>query len=421
MHRHTSRVCVAFAATLALVCSGITAASVAAVEPQLHCGSVLTRSTVLTHDLTGCPGNGLVIGADDVTLNLNGHTVAGDGILQEPCPGDEPCDVGIDNSAGHARVRILGGSITDFATGVLVAGAQLNDLRHLLVARSYFAGIVVADSSGTRLRSSTAAYNGLTTDSGGIVLFTSRDSRIVRTWLLGNGDAGLFAAESDNNFIAHNTVTDNIHAGIALDGRGNDVRRNRVARNGDGIIVTGDGNHVSRNHVTDAVGCSDGGCGFGISLEGGTGNAVSGNVVLGADNVGIRVDAYAGSAADTLIRNNLVRDAGVHGIAVDLDHVGPVTDTVVISNHALRADDDGIHIGSASTRLARNFATGNADLGIDAVAGVTDGGGNRATGNGNPLQCVNIRCRSQLTSDIHPTFAPEHNKLTSVPAGPTGV
>jgi hypothetical protein len=35
----------------------------------------------------------------------------------------------------------------------------------------------------------------------------------------------------------------------------------------------------------------------------------------------------------------------------------------------------------------------NADLGIEAVPGVTDGGGNRATGNGNPLQCVSITCR----------------------------
>ena len=32
-------------------------------------------------------------------------------------------------------------------------------------------------------------------------------------------------------------------------------------------------------------------------------------------------------------------------------------------------------------------------LGIEAVFGVTDGGGNRAHGNGNPSQCTNVACR----------------------------
>jgi hypothetical protein len=32
------------------------------------------------------------------------------------------------------------------------------------------------------------------------------------------------------------------------------------------------------------------------------------------------------------------------------------------------------------------------DLGIEAVAGVTDGGGNKVSGNGNPLQCTNVFC-----------------------------
>jgi hypothetical protein len=34
----------------------------------------------------------------------------------------------------------------------------------------------------------------------------------------------------------------------------------------------------------------------------------------------------------------------------------------------------------------------NGDLGIEAVAGVADGGGNKARGNGSPAQCTNIAC-----------------------------
>jgi hypothetical protein len=41
----------------------------------------------------------------------------------------------------------------------------------------------------------------------------------------------------------------------------------------------------------------------------------------------------------------------------------------------------------------RNSAFFNHDLGIEAVPGVTDGGGNRARGNGNPEgQCTGVAC-----------------------------
>jgi hypothetical protein len=50
-------------------------------------------------------------------------------------------------------------------------------------------------------------------------------------------------------------------------------------------------------------------------------------------------------------------------------------------------------VGSQGTVIRANIANGNADLGIEAVAGAIDGGGNRASGNGDPRQCVNVKCR----------------------------
>ena len=46
----------------------------------------------------------------------------------------------------------------------------------------------------------------------------------------------------------------------------------------------------------------------------------------------------------------------------------------------------------AAELLAAFTALRNANLGIEAVTGVTDGGGNHAFGNGNPLQCLNVGC-----------------------------
>ena len=48
---------------------------------------------------------------------------------------------------------------------------------------------------------------------------------------------------------------------------------------------------------------------------------------------------------------------------------------------------------SASTSIGDNSANLNAGLGISAIAGVTDLGGNSANGNGNSLQCQNVFCQ----------------------------
>jgi hypothetical protein len=44
--------------------------------------------------------------------------------------------------------------------------------------------------------------------------------------------------------------------------------------------------------------------------------------------------------------------------------------------------------------IVGNTAFGNGDYGIEAVRGAR-GGGNRASGNGNPEQCLNIACNSR--------------------------
>ena len=49
-------------------------------------------------------------------------------------------------------------------------------------------------------------------------------------------------------------------------------------------------------------------------------------------------------------------------------------------------------VRSAATTITRNTANANGDLGIEAVPGVKDGGGNVAHHNGDRRQCTNIVC-----------------------------
>jgi parallel beta-helix repeat protein len=223
-----------------------------------------------------------------------------------------------------------------------------------------------------------------------------RDNRVTH-----NADNGIgVCCDARDNRIEDNEVLDNANNGIVLffGAEGTLVRGNHFARNGDNVFVgdAGGGNTIARNLVTDALGCPfcDPPTGFGIAVVGITSDtAIVDNVVARTKEDGIRVldfdpvDAGNPVPSGTVVRGNVVRDAGVDGLGVD----GGAEGTVLERNLAVGAGDDGIQ--SAAGLLRKNSAFFNHDLGIEAAPGVTDGGGNRARGNGNPLQCVGIACR----------------------------
>lgn len=98
-----------------------------ALAQPLGCGAVLTQDTTLANDLLDCPGDGLVIGAGGLTVDLNGHTVSG-GIISGGAPGQ----VGIDNSGGHDDVTVRNGVVRAFAGGgVHLVGADRNRVEGL--------------------------------------------------------------------------------------------------------------------------------------------------------------------------------------------------------------------------------------------------------------------------------------------------
>src|SRR4051794_36487243 len=142
------------------------------------CGDVITKSTTLKADLTNCPGDGLVIGADNITLDLNGHTVDGASVADT---------AGI-RLAAHHGVTIQRGTLREFGNGVLLDGADGNALMPLSVTATVARGIQLQNGSdGNRLE-----YD----DSSA----TSR-----------TGFALLF---SDGNLLAHLSASGNPFSGV---------------------------------------------------------------------------------------------------------------------------------------------------------------------------------------------------------------
>jgi parallel beta-helix repeat protein len=358
---------------------------------HVNCGDIVTRDTTLDSDLVNCPGNGIVIGADDVTLDLNGHTIDGDGVLG--CDEFYACDFGVDNTAGHDGVTIENGSIREFASAVFVLEASDNRLRRLSASHNVLGGMLLVASPGVRIEHNSISANGLTTDQAGLIVFDSSEIRIERNSVVENGDIGMFLVGIGDSRVESNAVSGNPETGVGLDGNGNEVSRNRVVRNGEGITVGGDENTITRNHVADSRAGVEGG-GLGIFVAAGHDNLVERNFVLGASRSGIQVSLLPEEleggppAVDTVVRRNHLQGNG-DGVLVQTTALG----TVLEGNHALGSSDDGIDVDSPATTLIANHALHNGDLGIEAVFGVIDGGRNKARGNANSLQCTNVACK----------------------------
>jgi parallel beta-helix repeat protein len=282
-------------AVMVMALFAVTAAP--AYASHVGCGSLITTDTTLDGDVGPCVGDGLVVAADGVTLDLGGHTVSGAGT-----------GAGV-RVARHTGVEVTGGTIEGFHTGLVLDEADGNHIWSL----------------------------------------TLRD----------NLRQGITVAGSDANVVEKNSLLDNDGDAIRLGlSDGNVVRKNIAVGNvfGIGVADFSDGNLVEKN-------------------------SVSATRVFGI--------AVFSSSIDNRVEKNDVRGTLLgDGIIVAADSSG----TQITKNVADSNGDDGIDIDNPATTITANTANDNADLGIEAVAGTTDGGGNRASGNGNPAQCTGVSC-----------------------------
>jgi parallel beta-helix repeat protein len=360
-------------------------ASPASAAAGVSCGDTITTDVTLHHNLVNCPNNGLLIGADNVTLDLNYHTIDGDGKPTGGCdPQTDFCDVGIANF-GYDRVTVVHGSLRQFGGGVDFGQVDHNRLLDISASKNADVGIQLFGCSRSVVRNSSGIGSTSRQNGTGLGLFGCHDSRVLRNSVRNNaGHHGLVLVDSNDSLVKGNRVSGNGGEGVILEGgERNKFTRNRVIRN-DGGITLGPGSHnvVARNRISRGR--------DGIRIEKGHDNLVADNVVSHARRAGIRLGIphpFLGGAHNT-VRGNLVKGSRVDGFLVNRKD----NNSLLKGNTARGAGDDGFDIRSHTAKLTKNLALRNGDLGIAAVLGVIDGGGNRASGNGDPRQCVNVAC-----------------------------
>lgn len=303
----------------------------AASAKRVSCGATITGDTVLQSDVGGCHGTALTIGADGVTLDLDGHAVEGAIVAN-----------------GRRRVAIR--------HGVVAGDVRLEDVSHASVRR-----LRVRDGSILCLRSAgcTIAANVVTGGGIGIERSESGVPNRVRGNLVSDAPAAAIAANrTDTTKITWNVVRDSAIGIETSHGADLLIARNVIAHNtGDGLSGSfGSTAAIVRNEL-DANG------GDGISLR------TWGGDTLIAQNVAVRNrgNGILGLVvAHWLVTGNLSAGNGANGIAI----AGAVEDAT----------------------LTRNVVRRNGLLGIDAAEGVVDGGGNRARVNRAAAQCAGLSC-----------------------------
>ena len=398
------------AAAAAIGCIAIGAPTAQAAGPA--CGSAVMKSTTLRADLTNCPADGLVIGADNLTLDLGGHTIDGIGTTEE--------SAGV-RLAGHRGVTVQGGTVREFDYGVKLDGADGNSVRRVIATRNFERGVQLQEGSdGNRVEFVVATGNGL----AGIVLFGSdrnviahatgshntfngltvagsRGTRVSDSTFAGNTTGIGLVNGSSASVVAGNVVSGNAEAALAIESNDNVITRNRAEHNGWGISFGGDRNQIVANVVTGSLGCRDGDCGTGIETFGGADNLIASNVVTDTVDQGIRLREFEADGGPptigNVIRGNVVRDAGSDGIVVqdktnEVTGHGTVKDNLVANNLVTGSGHDGINVNRPANTVSGNVTLRNRVFGIEAVDGVIDGGGNLAFGNGDLRQCLRVAC-----------------------------
>jgi Periplasmic copper-binding protein (NosD) len=326
------------ASLLTLLSSAVVLLGFAAPASAVQCGDVITTSTTLTEDLV-CPDTfrfeALTIMADDVRLDLGGHTI------RAGANGGTIGVTGVDPAGGTLQqVRVLSGTIEGFREGVSLPTAVDSQVRRLTVNATQ-TGITMGVFDGTE-------------------------------------GAGIQQCERNvSNCVARNVVDVPGGIGIELYGNESEAWGNTVLRSSYGIAVTGDRPRVALNTIE---GCDN----FGVVVGSYTTYAIVWkNTITGCSSIGIQLAGF-----NARVRRNVVTGTDT-GIAVN------DISAFVALNDSSGNRIDGIDILATDQGVANlvqdNTANNNGQYGIYADAGTLDGGGNTASGNGFQ-NCLNVTC-----------------------------
>jgi parallel beta-helix repeat protein len=184
---------------------------------SLSCGQVVKTSVKLSSNLA-CSSDGLLVGADGITIDLNGHSITG--------PGPDKSKIGV-SLATSSGVTIQGpGTIDGFQAGVLDTGGQGDSINKVIFQNNQIA-VFATGAKDTSISNNMMFDNDI-----GFASHSSTGTDINLNIMNGNKLAGITMVNSPDNKIDTNTI-EKANNGIFLDAQStsNDVNTNTVMHN----------------------------------------------------------------------------------------------------------------------------------------------------------------------------------------------
>jgi parallel beta-helix repeat protein len=311
---------------------------------QIICGQVIRASTTITNSLAGCAGDGLVIGASGITVDLNGHTIQGTGL-----------GVGIQNN-GHDDVTIRNGALLNFDHGVVLGpGTVRNAVTGMTLSGNEWSSIELNAASGNHLAQNQLANIG----DIGLRLTNGSSDNAIKGNVVGTGAGDSFVVNmgSHRNWFEGNVVKTSAGAALRVEASTNTmVLANEFAGSSDvGITMTAaPASVVQANKI-------GGGGDASVLLEGGSASVVRFNAFGQSSDAGVILHHMSNS----LVKGNSLASAGDAAIVLR----DGSSDIRVIDNTASHASDAGIFISDGAANTVRgNILTNNAH-GIELSGG----------------------------------------------------
>lgn len=266
------------------------------------CGQEVTANTKLDGDLTCTGGPALIVTADNITIDLGGHTISGHGADSAGAPG-----ILLRNVKG---VTVQKGTITGFGAGVSIEGGANNTVQNITAQSNigeadgdYGDGITVSGSSGNVITGNTVRKNG---PFSGISLVGASSNNTVSNNVV-----------TDNNMLPGDPSVGRQDMGIRVEGpaaNNNTITGNTVTGSGaDGIVVLPTCKDPQK-------GCS--------GTPGNDGNQITKNMShrngTSGNGSGIRLFSVAAPVAptNTKIEDNVTNDNTTNGLSIDAQGAG---------------------------------------------------------------------------------------------------
>jgi parallel beta-helix repeat protein len=205
---------------------------------EVTCGSVISGTVTLSKNLN-CNADGLTIGDDSTTLNLNGFNIHG--------PGKDSSSAGI--SVTKDDVNILGpGVVGGFETGILLTGGSDISVDSVILENNkigaYFTGSETSSVEENIMRDNDVGVAGHSANKleiisnimdvntlAGITFVNTHESTITRSNIQESQNGIFFDSQSTGNTVTLNNLRDN------------EVDLN----NSDGLVPSSNANTFSEN------------------------------------------------------------------------------------------------------------------------------------------------------------------------------